>query len=403
MIQANPSSVMQNLFSKNSKKNRRNNRAFLKGDTVRWKSSYVKALLCRIAIVVLAWIVTGCGSKSGKLPDYMRPELLYLNHRLYSRLYVEVDTVEGVDVPDKWVDELKDYLETYCSKPDGIKIIRDTPIPISEVKGLPIGAASILCLDGPDPNSDPQSAYLHVFFYDRSIGAKGVTRAPYVSGYCPTTILFNVSYFQVSKGKAEEFALKHELGHVLGLCKNPDHCDGAHCRDHECRMYKSPGLLPTFGLLFGSRVEKQLCAECQKDLERMTSEDVDPKVSFKGPFLIRREEGYSVASLPYCHVIMSTHVESTFDWMDLVSLLKDMTRKDLTTSMSKIQKARKRNWHLKWSIRGYWDGSNDKDVPSKDPTEDEIAILKKATHDPCPPVKRHAIAALKKLEQEQQQ
>ena len=131
---------------------------------MRLKARIVKVLLYRITVVALVWIVAGCGPKSGKLPTYMRSELLYLNNQPYSRLYVEVDAVEGVEVPDQWLDELKALLGKYCSKPEGIEIARDPPIPLSEVKGMPIGAASILCLDGPDPNRGPQPAYLHVFF-----------------------------------------------------------------------------------------------------------------------------------------------------------------------------------------------------------------------------------------------
>ena len=89
------------------------------------KAGNPKKLSLVIMTVLLIWIVSGCGSKSAKLPAYMRPELLYLKERPYSRLYVEVDTVEGVEVPEKWLDTLKGFLSTHCSKPDGIEIIRD--------------------------------------------------------------------------------------------------------------------------------------------------------------------------------------------------------------------------------------------------------------------------------------
>jgi hypothetical protein len=361
------------------------------------KAGIVKVLLYRIAVVALACIVAGCGSKSAKLPTYMRPELLYLNHRPYSRLYVEVDTIEGVEVPDQWLDELKAFLETYCSKPDGIEIIRDAPVPISEVQGMPIGAASILCLDGPNPNSRSQPAYLHVFFYDRNVGLKAEKGPPHVLGFCPCGILFNVSYFRISKGKAEEFAMKHELGHVLGLCKNPEHGDGSHCENQGCLMYKSPGLLPTFGLLLGSRVEKQLCYDCQRDLETLKSEEVDLKLAFKGPFLIRREDDYSVASLPYCDVVIPTSVESVSDWTDLLSFLKDTTREEHKAALNKTQKSRERRWY----IRGFWDGSVNKDASLEKMTEEVVALLRKAADDPCPPVKSYAKAVLKQFEKEQ--
>ena len=364
---------------------------------MRLKARIIKGLLYRIAVVALAWIVTGCGSKSAPFPTYMQPELLYLKHQPYSHLYVEVDTIEGVEVPDQWLDELKAFLDKYCEKPDGIEIVQDPPVPLSEVKGMPIGAASILCLDGPNTGSGSQPAYLHVFFYDRNIGLKAERGAPHVLSNCPCGILFDTGYFRISKGKAEEFAMKHELGHVLGLCKNPNHGDGVHCKNQGCLMYKDPGLLSSFGLLFGSRVEKQLCADCQKDIETWKSGDIDPKLAFKGPFLIRREDYYSVASLPYCDLIIPNPVESTFEWTKLLSFLKDVIREKCRAALKDGREPRER----KWLIRGFWDGSFDKDVSWDSLPEHVIILFRRAADDQSPLIKNYANFALKKLKQEQ--
>ena len=75
-----------------------------------------KNLLLTFLTVLVFLIISGCGPRSAKIPTYMRPDLLYLKKQPYSRIYVEVDTVEGVEVPD--------------------------------------------------PNSGSQTAYLHVFFYN---------------------------------------------------------------------------------------------------------------------------------------------------------------------------------------------------------------------------------------------
>ena len=364
---------------------------------MRLNTRLVEVLSYRIAVAVWVCIAAGCGSKSAKLPTYMSPELLYLNHQPYSRIYVEVDSIEGVDVPAQWLDELKTFLSEHCSKPDGIEIVRDPPLPISEVEGMPIGAASILCLDGPDPDSGSQPAYLHVFFYDKNVGLKTERRGPHVSRFCPCSILFDVSKFWISKGKVEEFALKHELGHVLGLCKDPEHSDGAHCQKSECLMYKGPGLLNTLGLLLGSRVEKQLCADCQRDLEALKSMNVDPRLSFKGPFLIRREEGYVVASLPYFDVIIPPDVES-IDWTEFLSLTRDRMRERGWAALNEDRRSSRRGWYFK----GHWHGPPRKDALSENVTVDPAALLSKAVDDPCPLVKRYATDTLKKLEQEQQ-
>ncbi len=322
----------------------------------------------------------------------MQPELLYLNDQPYNRLYVEVDTVEGVDVSDRWLDELRALLETYCTKPDGIEIVRDPPIPLSKVEGMPIGVANILCLDGPDLDSGSQPAYLHVFFYNKYVGLKKEPRSPHISSFCPCSVLFNASYFRISKGKAEEFALKHELGHILGLCRNPEHSDGAHCKNQACLMYKSPGLLNTFGLLFGSRIEKKLCIDCQKDLKTLKSLDYDPKLSFKGPFLIRREDGYAVASLPYYDVIVPTYVES-IDWTQFLSLTKDGMR-ERWAALNEDRRSSRRGWYFK----GHWHDPPRKDPSSESVTVDLATLLRKATGDPCPLIKSFADFALKQIE-----
>ena len=369
---------------------------------MRLKVRFMKVHLYRIAAVVLVCSVTGCVQQSSFFPTYMQPELLYLNDPPYSRLYIEVDTVEGVDVPDQWLDEMKTFLGKYCSKPDGIEIVRDAPIPLSEVKGTPIGAAKILCLDGPDPNSDSQCAYLHVFFFDKNVGLTYERVGACISGYCPSGVFFNDSYTRSSDSKAKVLELKQALGFVLGLCRNSKSIYGqVNCENQACLMSKNPGFLPEFGLLHGSRVEDLLCADCRNDIETLKSLPPDPKLSFRGPFLVRHEEGYSIASLPYCDVIILNSVESTFDWMALLSFIKNETHEKLEFALNKIQKARDRKRIVHWFIMAFWDGSGDKGFSSMKATEDTIALLRKAAGDPSPNVKRYAIITLKKLKKEQ--
>lgn len=357
---------------------------------MRLKVRFMKVHLYRIAVVLIAWIVSGCVPQIPSFPTYMQPELLYLNDPPYSRLYVEVDTIEGVEVPDQWLDELKAYLETYCSKPDGVEIVRHTPVLVSKVKGMPIGAVNILCTDGPPPGDESQPAYLHILFYDDNIGMITERGGPRVMTYCPTGIFFNVTVFRSHVGVREDQVLKHELGHVLGLCENPEHCDEAHCQHRECLMFSHSGFLPEFGLLHGSGVDNLLCADCRKDLETLQSKDPDPKLSFKGPFLIRREDGYSVASLPSCDTIIPGDVE--FDWRELLFYLKKETREGLDDIVEKIEKARKRRNYIVWYLRAHWIDSQDK--------KEEITLLTKAVDDPNPSIKRYAINMIKQLKKE---
>lgn len=159
-------------------------------------------------------------------------------------------------------------------------------------------------------------------------------------------------------------------------------------------MYKSPSLLNTFGLLLGSRVEKQLCADCQKDIKTLKSRDYDPKLSFQGPFLIRREDGYAVVSLPYYDVIVPTDIES-IDWTQFLSLTKDGIR-ERCAALNRDPRSSQRVWYFK----GHWHDPPPKDAFTENiSNNDPVTLLRKAVNDPCPVVKRFAMAALEKHEQ----
>ncbi|UCE46383.1 MAG: hypothetical protein JSW47_12265 [Phycisphaerales bacterium] len=357
---------------------------------MRLKARVAEALLYWITVVALAGVVTGCGSKSAKLPTYMRPELLYLNDQPYSRLYVEVDSVEDVKVSEELLDDLRVFLARYCSKPSGIEIVRDQPVALSEIRDMPMGAASILCLDGPDPNSGPQPAYLHLFFYDTKTSFKRTLKNPHTLGLCPSAICYNVDYCRSRQDEVGDFILKHEVGHVLGLSKNTAHSDGAHCTNHACLMNASPGWWSGFfGLLLGVRIRRELCADCRDDLERWRSEDVDPELAFKGPFLARREKGYSIACLPYCDLIIPAALEDDFDWREALAKLKEEIRGS--------------DYGEHWRENAYMRGLCRPDDTEEPPESmiDYLDIFAKAVEDPNPFVKRYAIAELARIKKGQ--
>lgn len=349
------------------------------------KAGNLKRLPLTIVTALLIWIVSGCGSKSVKLPTYMRPELLYLSEQPYSRLYVEVDTVEGVKVPEKWLDMLKEFLSTHCSKPDGIEIVRDEPIPFDDIKDMPIGPASILCLDGPDPNSSPQPAYLHVFFYDKDKIFKTTRKEPHVISICPSTIFYNVDC-GYRLDKIIKFTLPHEAGHVLGLCKNTEHSDGAHCTNKKCLMRPGPDHLQSLGLLlFGIPFKSDLCDDCLSDLEAYKSESSDPNLTFDGPFLIRKEDGYSVATLPYCVLLIPDAFKNNFNCHNALASTKEHYL------------AKKYKYFYKSILISK---SYDDSPPDMSLYRD---IFVKAANDPDPEVKQYAAQMLETLEQKQQE
>lgn len=347
-------------------------------------TGHIRKLLLTISALLTSLIIFGCGSKAA-FPKYMRPQLLYLKAQPYNSLYVEVDCVEGVEVPDEWLDVLKEFLATHCSKPDGIKIVVDEPIAFDDIKDMPIGPASMLCIDGPDPNSGSQPAYLHVFFYGKDKIFKKKIKTPYVFSACPSTIFYNTDYVKSRIKQCAPFALSHEAGHVLGLCQNKSHGDGSHCKNYNCLMNSSPGLLEEIGLIFGLPIKKQLCDDCRMDLANYKSESVDPNLTFVGPFLMRKEDGYSVATLPYCWMLIPQALEKKFDWHEALANIKEQYFE------KKYRYFYKATLMLK---------SEDGSPPDMNFFRDTLV---KASDDSDPQVSQYAAKELERLEQKEQE
>jgi len=99
-----------------------------------------------------------------KLTSFWQPQLLYILPSPHSRLCVEVDSVEGCQPSDETLNKLRDFLTTYCHKPDGIEIVRGDVIPAVTARGIPLRALARKFINGPpDDNTAPPPAYL----YDR--------------------------------------------------------------------------------------------------------------------------------------------------------------------------------------------------------------------------------------------
>ena len=90
-------------------------------------------------------------------------------------------------------------------------------------------------------------------------------------------------------------------------------------------------------------------------------------------------------------------MESTLDWMELRSFLKDLIRIERRVALKNGRVSRGQNWFIMACL----DESYDKDTPSKSAKENMIAVLKKATDDPFLLIKNYANFALKQLEKKQ--
>jgi len=370
-------------------------RPFLrKGEMMAAKGRIQRWSQLSLAVAVLSTgMLTGCMTQSAPPPAYMRPQSLYLREQPYSRLYVEVDAVEGVEIPDGWLDGLKTFLSGHCLKPDGIEIVRDPPIPASEVKRIPFGYAALYALDGPRSPDRPPPAYLHVFFQTGPIRPDNKRIFSAIDGYCPSSIFYDAGYSPRWNDQIAVPCLQHEAGHILGLGRNRDHGDGVHCGKRGCLMGLFPDLLSNIGLLFGASWKPSLCSDCERDLQATKSEGTDGKLSFAGPFLVRREDGYSVVSMPGWHMIAVGPVDEVFDWRKALPDLKVTIRKRREELTAEKADARKRGnpwcFHVVYARLGA-DGrfANVTEVS---------AALEKALRDPCPMVGHVATVRLKEL------
>lgn len=264
--------------------------------TARQRFAYVLAMC--LVIVVAAGGAAGKSAPSRVAPASTDPDPVYLKSSPYNRLYVEVDTVEGANVDPRWLTQLKAFLVQYGNKPGGVRLVRGKTIPLSQVKGLSPNEIAGMNIEGPPAGSDTRhTAFIYVLFYDsRKLGARKPDN-PHVSyADYPCAIYFDTAYARGAQQAFAVNALRHEAGHVLGLCKNRSHGDGSHCRDPHCLMYPTLMLPPKW--FCRPTPQKELCAACRKDLQAGQSSRGDPRFSFAGPVLVRHEKDYWVMSAP---------------------------------------------------------------------------------------------------------
>jgi len=70
----------------------------------------------------------------------------------------------------------------------------------------------------------------------------------------------------VSRDEAWKLVLLHELGHALGLPKDPSHVRALHCTHPECLIYAGPGAARVLTAILRWDLPDDFCAECRADL-----------------------------------------------------------------------------------------------------------------------------------------
>jgi hypothetical protein len=253
-----------------------------------------------------------------KLTAFWHPELLYILPSPYSRLYVEVGAVEGCIPSDATLDKLRDFLATYCHKPNGIEIVRGDVIPAVAARGVPLRALARKYFNGPPENATASPpAYLYVLYCDPSLCDKPpVPRAdqqtistparrqkaeikPHVD-FLPYPPVMYINPHYGPKNVQNELLI-HEAGHELGLAARATNAFAYHCLDTTCLMnwtLRLHHLSIRFLLGMDPVRQRQLCPMCIAQLRDSAKQSPPSNLRFVGPVLVRSEMNYHVLSLP---------------------------------------------------------------------------------------------------------
>ena len=253
---------------------------------VPWRSRFFESAILMLYCLVLAGCSAPVARKSqansgfAQTPESQKTHLLYLLPSPHSRLYVEVDAVEGCEPKDIALQKLKEFLSAHCDKPDGIEVVRSDVIPKEAARGISPRALARKYINGPDKITASPPAFMYVLFYNYSLcGDSAVAKAghpgastpparrpevanPYAEVLPYPTIYFNPRYFL---GMAKKQTLLHETGHLLGMVSRPTHAREGHCLDSACLM--NAHLRPYRWLL--GKSQKQLCRQCVAELGRV--------------------------------------------------------------------------------------------------------------------------------------
>jgi hypothetical protein len=297
--------------------------------TARARTRVSSRFLAAILWLAFSLVLAGCSSPKATSPqasadaderfDFWKPYDLYLLSSPHPRLYVEVDAVEGCAPSDATLQKLRDFLTTYCHKPEGIEIVRSEVIPIESARLLMPEALARKFINGPPENNTPApAAFMYVLFYNDDIIDKRVVvetgrhpepnptspsreriRNPHIVPLpYPAMAFINTRY----GGKAIRDVMPlHEAGHLLGLSSRPTCATNNHCLSKKCLMNQQMVFHISRFLLGQDPVEqgqRHLCERCVAELAENVKQSPPSNLRFVGPVLVRSEEGYHVLSLP---------------------------------------------------------------------------------------------------------
>lgn len=285
------------------------------------KSRIFQTLLGGLALLMTGCAVAPGGFRTGALPrevTFLQPWLLNSSSSPYRSLYVEVDAVQGAEPPQEWLDGIQHFLKTECDKPGGVRVVRSNTISAAEAAASSTSALALKYLDGPPPGS----AFLYVLYYKSSLNPELKVSNPHAVVFpYPCAIFVDRNYNQAGFGDVlGGLILKHEAAHLVGAARNHSHGDGAHCRNRPCLM--NPSFIYVPEMIAQGRVptpQRDFCKDCLADMALWRTTPAPSNLRFNGPFLTRKENGYTVLTLPN-----TVHVHLGQGMMPLSQLLDTM-------------------------------------------------------------------------------
>lgn len=199
----------------------------------------------------------------------------------FNKLKVEIQYPQGFKPKDATLDKLKDFLNQYLNKPEGIQIVKSqieapgqSEYSIDDIRNIEDANRSVY-------NQD-QTLGVYVFFADGNHEDDSDDGQILGTAYQNTsTVLFEETIQELSGGlnepsqtKLETAVLKHEFGHIMGLVAlgspmQQDHQDednGNHCDVDDCLMYWATETSDVVDNLLGGSIPT-LDSQCQNDLK----------------------------------------------------------------------------------------------------------------------------------------
>lgn len=251
-------------------------------------------------LLSVALLLMGCAttkeprpSRASALAPALSPNLAspYLLSSPHSRLYVEVDAVEGCEPTETALVQLHEFLSKRCQKPDGVKIMVSDIIPRKAARKTGPRALARRYLNGPPDDNASPPAFMYVLYYP---GWPGFV-PPFAEVTPYPGIYFNARF---SLGIASDEILLHEAGHLLGLVNRTEQIANGHCSISGCQMNNHWGYLRQFRWLPG-RKQSPLCADCLNELAQAVKQSRPSTLRYVGPVLVHPRSDYDVLTLPH--------------------------------------------------------------------------------------------------------